>query len=69
MADVKMTLKPNGPILVEGKFDLIDSQGNAIALDPNKPAFALCRCGLSSRKPFCDGTHSRECWQEVNKIG
>lgn len=57
MADVVIRMRPNGPFVVEGPFKLIDSAGNEFALDTTKPAFALCRCGHSSRKPFCDGSH------------
>ncbi|MCA9147877.1 MAG: CDGSH iron-sulfur domain-containing protein [Planctomycetales bacterium] len=57
MADVKITIRDNGPFLVEGPFQLVDGAGNPYPLDPNKPSYALCRCGASSRRPFCDGTH------------
>jgi CDGSH-type Zn-finger protein len=50
-------LRPNGPLLVEGEITLLDHQGNAFPLPTNKPAIALCRCGHSKIKPFCDGTH------------
>ncbi|HMO86991.1 MAG TPA: CDGSH iron-sulfur domain-containing protein [Lacipirellulaceae bacterium] len=56
MADVTIRTRPNGPLLVEGAFRLVDSQGKEFVLDPNK-AYALCRCGQSGRRPFCDGTH------------
>jgi CDGSH-type Zn-finger protein len=56
MADVKIRTRPNGPLLVEGGFTLVDSEGKEFKLDPNKN-YALCRCGHSSKKPFCDGTH------------
>ena len=56
MADVKIRTRPNGPFLVEGGFTLVDSEGKEFKLDPNKN-YALCRCGHSSKKPFCDGTH------------
>jgi CDGSH-type Zn-finger protein len=42
---------------VEGPFKLVDSEGNEFTLDSAKPAFALCRCGHSAKKPFCDGSH------------
>ncbi|QDU87109.1 Iron-binding zinc finger CDGSH type [Pirellulimonas nuda] len=57
MADVTIRMRPSGPFLVEGPFKLIDSEGNAFELNPDKPAIALCRCGQSARRPFCDGAH------------
>jgi CDGSH-type Zn-finger protein len=55
---VKITLKPNGPYRVEGPITLINVDGNEIDLT-GKPAISLCRCGASTNKPFCDGTHSK----------
>ena len=57
MADVTIRPMPNGPLIVEGQVDLFDAEGNKITSD--KPRIALCRCGASSNKPFCDGTHSK----------
>ena len=57
MADVNIRMRPDGPLLVEGPFTLTDSEGNEFPLSPDKPAFALCRCGASKNKPFCDGAH------------
>jgi CDGSH-type Zn-finger protein len=59
MADVIIRVRPNGPYLVEGPVRLFDGQGNAFSTNPDKP-IALCRCGQSQRRPFCDGTH-RQC--------
>lgn len=60
MADeVKIRMRPNGPFLVEGPITLTDSEGNAFPLDSNKPAIALCRCGASANRPFCDGAHNQ----------
>jgi 3-phenylpropionate/trans-cinnamate dioxygenase ferredoxin subunit len=56
MADVTIRPSKNGPYIVEGTVELYDPEGNRIAVD--KPRIALCRCGASSNKPFCDGTHS-----------
>ena len=56
MARIKV--RQNGPYLVEGDdVTLVDWNGNAYEM-PKRP-FALCRCGASTVKPFCDGTHSR----------
>ncbi|MCA9229083.1 MAG: CDGSH iron-sulfur domain-containing protein [Planctomycetales bacterium] len=57
MADVNIRMRPHGPFLVEGSFNLTDSEGNAFPLNPDKPAIALCRCGASENRPFCDGAH------------
>jgi CDGSH-type Zn-finger protein len=57
MADVTIRMRPHGPLVVEGPFRLIDSTGSEFTLDYSKPGIALCRCGQSSRKPFCDGSH------------
>lgn len=59
MADVTIKVKPMGPYLVSGPFDLTDFDGNKIPLPEGKTTFALCRCGGSVNKPFCDGTHSK----------
>lgn len=58
MSDVKLTVTQNGPVKVDGSFKLLDDQGAPIATREGKAIF-LCRCGGSTRKPFCDGTHSR----------
>lgn len=61
MAQVKITVRPNGPYRVEapeGSIELVDANGNKYDLT-GKPAFSLCRCGGSVNKPFCDGTHSK----------
>lgn len=48
----------NGPYLVDGDaVTLVDWNGAAYAV--RKRPVALCRCGASTTKPFCDGTHSR----------
>jgi len=61
MAQVKITVRPNGPYRVEaaeGTIELVDANGTPYDLT-GKPAFSLCRCGASTNKPFCDGTHSK----------
>lgn len=59
MAEVKITVRKNGPFRVEapeGAIELVDADGNKYDLT-GKPNFSLCRCGGSLNKPFCDGTH------------
>ena len=56
MAEVTIRPLKNGPLIVKGPVDLFDTDGNPITSE--KPRLALCRCGASSNKPFCDGTHS-----------
>ncbi|MBG6189967.1 CDGSH-type Zn-finger protein [Arthrobacter sp. CAN_A212] len=46
---------PNGPLLVRGDFDIVDPDGNQ--LRRSRKTVALCRCGASMLKPYCDGSH------------
>lgn len=50
-----ITPYPDGPLIVRGDIDLHDAQGEPIKR--KRRTVALCRCGLSTIKPFCDGTH------------
>lgn len=59
---VKITVRDNGPLFVEGDFTLVDPRGNEIPIQKK----ALCRCGGSTIKPFCDGTHSKIGFQGAN---
>ena len=60
MADVVIRMRDNGPFVIEGSFTLNDAEGNSFSLSTDKPVIALCRCGDSKNKPFCDGSH-KEC--------
>ncbi len=60
MADVKVTIRPNGPYLIAGAVELVDGAGNPVEGAGDKPMIALCRCGHSQKKPFCDGSHTAE---------
>ncbi|HET8896298.1 MAG TPA: CDGSH iron-sulfur domain-containing protein [Protaetiibacter sp.] len=52
---VQITPCPNGPLLVRGDVELVDGDGEVI---PNaRRTVALCRCGVSLIKPYCDGSH------------
>jgi len=55
----KVTIFNNGPIRIEGEFEIYDAQGNLYGL-AGRTAIGLCRCGLSSNKPFCDGMHAKQ---------
>jgi CDGSH-type Zn-finger protein len=52
---VTITAYRDGPLLVRGPVRLLERQGAEI--DCDRDPVALCRCGKSKLKPFCDGTH------------
>ena len=58
MPDDEVVITPyrDGPLLVRGPFKLQDQDGNEI--DVGRKTVALCRCGKSRIRPFCDGTHA-----------
>jgi len=51
---VTITPTDNGPYLIQGTVALLDPDGNRYQAGDT---IALCRCGRSNTKPFCDGTH------------
>lgn len=53
---VKVIISENGPYLIKGNFIVEDGAGNKV---DTKQTVAFCRCGASSNKPFCDGTHKK----------
>ena len=56
MAEVTIEVRPNGPYIVSGAIELRDTDGNVVATQTRT---VLCRCGASTKKPYCDGTHSK----------
>ena len=54
----KITCMNNGPIRIEGDFEIFDPTGAAFGL-AGRTVISLCRCGQSANKPFCDGSHNR----------
>lgn len=59
MAQVTITVRPNGPLRIDdpnGLVEVVDTEGKKYDLT-GKPIFSLCRCGASANKPFCDGSH------------
>ena len=55
MNDVVITPYRDGPLIVRGPVRLSDQDGNEI--EAGRETIALCRCGKSRMRPFCDGTH------------
>ena len=55
MSDVVITPYRDGPLLVRGPVTLTQQAANEITID--RETIALCRCGKSRMRPFCDGTH------------
>ena len=62
MANIKIQALKNGPLLVTGEVEVLDSQGEVMETSSK---VALCRCGQSGKKPFCDGTHGKVGFQSV----
>lgn len=53
---VVIKVNDNGSYRITGDVELVDAEGNVFE---TKKSFSLCRCGHSSNKPFCDGTHKK----------
>ena len=61
MSSVVIRTRENGPLIVTGPVQVQDHLGNVFEVGGNdKENIALCRCGHSSKRPFCDGSH-RQC--------
>jgi len=57
MSDTVITPKNDGPYHIKGTFKIVTEGGKDIEV--KSPEVWLCRCGQSSKKPFCDGTHRK----------
>jgi len=66
MAATTIQVLNKGPLIVRGDFELTDAKGNPIG--DGKDTVALCRCGASADKPFCDGTHSRSGFEAAEQL-
>jgi len=53
----KVTILENGPILIEGQFEVFHAQNGKITDHNEKAVAAICRCGQSKNQPYCDGSH------------
>lgn len=54
---VVIRCRENGPLVILGAVKVVDHLGNEFPLPTGKETVALCRCGHSKTKPFCDGSH------------
>ena len=67
MAEVEIKVRENGPYKVTGPITLIDADGNEYELPDDGKPIVLCRCGGSTTKPFCDGTHSKKGFEAAER--
>ncbi len=51
--------RENGPLVLPANVKIVDQLGNEYPIPAGKEVVALCRCGASARKPFCDGAHKQ----------
>lgn len=66
-AEVVIKVRDDGPLKVTGPVTILDAEGIAFAL-PDGPV-ALCRCGLSQTKPFCDRSHRAGGFSDCGRAG
>jgi len=64
---VVIRCRENGPLVVLGAIKVVDHLGNEFSLPTGKETVALCRCGHSKNKPFCDGSH-RSCGFQATEV-
>lgn len=58
-AATEVHVSKNGPYTIKGPVELVGPDGEAWGDLPDGKPVALCRCGKSGTKPFCDGTHNK----------
>jgi CDGSH-type Zn-finger protein len=66
-AEVVIKVRDNGPYKITGPVTVVDADGQAFAL-PDEPV-ALCRCGHSQTKPFCDASHRAAGFDSCERAG
>lgn len=69
MSEVTISIRDHGPYLVRGEVVIVDAEGNRFEVAQKNDVVALCRCGHSATKPFCDGTHRREGFESAPRAG
>ena len=62
MSDVTIRCRKDGPLIVTGDVTLTDFDGNVYDTS-GRENIALCRCGKTKKRPFCDGTHRQTGWE------
>lgn len=63
---VVIRCRDNGPLVIDGPAQLRDGEGRPLTPPANaKGNIALCRCGLSTTKPFCDGSHRGQAFRSI----
>lgn len=60
-----IAIDADGPLYVRGDVEVVDSEGTVLTRDSR---IALCRCGASENKPYCDGSHSKAEFQDSGAI-
>jgi len=66
MADISITVRDNGPYLIRGGATVTDAEGTQFE---TQDVIALCRCGKSEKKPFCDATHKTCGFESAPRAG
>jgi CDGSH-type Zn-finger protein len=64
---LEIRCRENGPYVIKGPVRIVDHLGKAFTIPSGKDAVALCRCGQSKKRPFCDGSH-RTCGFQATEI-
>ena len=64
MPNVEISVLDNGPVIVKGDFSLVDGAQQPY---PQQNQVALCRCGASANKPFCDGAHAKAGFESAER--
>jgi len=67
MSDVTIRCRADGPLIVTGDITVTDHEGNAYDTS-GRENVALCRCGATRKRPFCDGTHRQTGWQASDTV-
>ena len=66
--EVEIKVRDDGPYKVTGPVRLVDADGAAWELPGDRPV-ALCRCGQSKTKPFCDASHKEAGFESCDRAG